>query len=157
MTKADYDDSSPADFESAEQFDDDFIPDNALPLCAKCLKPCDPLQYYCDKCDSYDAINPLTPYIGFVNIPFNYGIYFTMWRKIWGEGETSIIIKLSYLLFIVIGLPIIVIVGVPMHLIYKIPQRQVRNAILVIFVLGLIVLLILYAHSGRPWRQIRIF
>ncbi len=154
MTKTNYDDSSPADFESAEQFDDDFIPDNALPLCAKCLKPCDPLQYYCDKCDSYDAINPLTPYIGFVNIPFNYGIYFTMWRKIWGEGETSIIIKLSYLLFIVAFFQIMLVVGVPTHLIYKIPQRQVRNGILTFYFLALIAFLILYACY---WRHVRIF
>jgi hypothetical protein len=37
-----------------------------------------------------------------------------------------------------------------MYLIYRIPQRQVRNAILALLVLGLIVLLILHARSGRP-------
>jgi hypothetical protein len=154
MTKANYDDLSPADFESAEQFDDDFIPDNALPLCAKCLKPCDPLQYYCDKCDSYDAINPLTPYIGFVNIWFKYDIFCTMWSRIWGDDGTSIIVKLFYLFLIVVHAPIMVIVGVPTYLIYKIPHRQVRNGILTFYFLALIALLILYACY---WRHVRIF
>jgi len=72
MAEADYDGSSRAEDRPAERIDDEFVGDDALPLCAKCLKPCKPLQYYCDKCGSYDAINPLTPYIGFVNIRFNY-------------------------------------------------------------------------------------
>lgn len=154
MAKADYDDSLPADFESAEEFDNDFIPNSALPLCAKCLKPCNPLQYYCDKCDSYDAINPLTPYIDFVNIWFYFDLFLTMWRKIWGEDEKPIIIRLFYLLFLVAFYPIMFVFGVLIYLIFKIPQRQVRNAILALFVLALIGLLILWPCSGR---QIWIF
>lgn len=150
MAKTDYDESLPADFESAEEFDNDFIPDNALPLCVKCLKPCNPLQYYCDKCSSNDAINPLTPYIGYVNIRFHYDIFLTMWRKIWGNDGTSILIRLFYLIFIVVYAPIMVIVGVPMHFIYKIPQRRVRNTVLALLVLGLIALLIFYVCSGKP-------
>ena len=152
MAKANYDKSSPADLESAEQFDDDLAPDNALPLCAKCFKPCDPLQYYCDKCGSNNAINPLTPYIGFVNIRFNYDIFLTMWRKVWGDDETSIIVRLLYLIFIVAYVPIMPIVGVPTYLICKIPQKQVRNATLALLALALIALLIFYACTGRQVR-----
>lgn len=150
MTKASYDEPSLADFAPAEQFDDDFIPDDALPLCAKCLKPCNPLQYYCDKCGSNDAINPLTPYIGFVKVRFNYDIFCTMWRRIWGDDETSIIVRLFYMFLIVVCAPIMVIVGVPAYLIYKIPQRQVRKAILASLALALIAMFIFVACSARP-------
>ena len=78
------------DIKTTEQVDDEFIPVDALPVCMKCLKPCHPLQYYCDKCDSNDAINPLTPYIGFVNIRFNYGIFLTMWRRAFHDRDTSV-------------------------------------------------------------------
>ena len=87
MAEADYNGSSRAEDRPAERIDDELIPDDALPLCAKCLKPCKPLQYYCDKCGSNDAVNPLTPYIGFVNIRFNYDIYCTMWRKVWDGSD----------------------------------------------------------------------
>ncbi|MBN2269463.1 MAG: hypothetical protein JXN61_02555 [Sedimentisphaerales bacterium] len=149
MAEADYDGSSQAKDKPVERIDDEFIPDDALPLCAKCLKPCNPLQYYCDKCGSYDAINPLTPYIPYVNIWFYFDLFLTMWRKVWGEGEKPIIIRLFYLLFLVAFYPRMLALGVPIYLICKIPQRQVRNVILAIFVLGLIALLIWYACSDR--------
>ncbi len=149
MTRADYEGSSRGEFEPAGQLDDEFIPDAALPLCAKCLKPCKPLQYYCDKCGSNDAINPLTPYIGFVNIRFNYDIYCTMWRKVWDGSEISIIRRFFYLFLIVLCAPIMAVVGVGAILIRKIPQGQVRNAILNILILALIALLVWYAYWGR--------
>lgn len=154
MAEAHYDGSPRAEDRPDERIDDEFIPDDALPLCTKCLKPCTPLQYYCDKCDSYDAINPLTPYIGFVNVHFNYSIYCTMWRKLWGEDEKPIIIRLLYLLFIVAFFRMMVVIGVPTYLICKIPQRQVRNAILALFFLALIGVLIFYACTGS---QVRVF
>ena len=154
MTKVDDERPSPAESEPTVRPDDDFVPDDALPLCSKCLKPCHPLQYYCDKCDSYDAINPLTPYIPYVNIWFNYNIFFTMWRKLCGEDEKPIIIRLFYLLFIVAFFRIMVVVGIPTYLICKIPQRHMRNAILAFFFLALIGVLIFYACTGS---QVRIF
>ena len=104
------------DCETGEQVGDEFIPDNACPICPKCLKPCHPLQYYCDKCHSNDAINPLTPYIGFVNIRFNYDIFLTMWRKIWYEKHMPIIAKLLYLLLVVWFTPIVLVIGLPLLL-----------------------------------------
>jgi len=50
------------DIKQAEPVDDEFIPADAWPICLKCLKPCHPLQYYCDKCDSNNVINPLASY-----------------------------------------------------------------------------------------------
>jgi len=150
MAEADYDGSSRAEDKATERIDDELIPDDALPLCAKCLKPCKPLQYYCDKCGSNDAINPLTPYIGFVNIRFNYDIYCTMWRKVWDGSEISIIRRFFYLFLIVLCAPIMAVVGVGAILIRKIPQGRLRNAILTILILALISLLLWYACLGRP-------
>ncbi len=48
--------------------EDEFIPDDALPFCPQCLKPCNPLQYYCDNCDSNETISPLASYMPFVYI-----------------------------------------------------------------------------------------
>lgn len=150
MAKVDYAGSLPTEFGSGEQLGDEVVPDDALPLCAKCLRPCEPLQYYCDNCYCNDAINPLTPYIGFVNIRFNYDIFCTMWRGMWGDEDIFIISKLFYLFLIAVYAPIMLIVGIPVYLIYKIPQRQIRNAIWTILIIALISLLAFYAHSGRP-------
>jgi hypothetical protein len=156
--KEDCEDLFPTEPEPTGQFDNDYVPDDALPLCPKCLKPCQPLAYYCDKCGSNDAINPLTPYIPFLNIRFNYDIFCTMWRKIWYEKNTPAVRKLFYLfMFIPLGArgglyaPIVLLmVGLPVFLIYKIPQKQVRKAILAALVAVIIVLLVLYAFSGPP-------
>ena len=138
----------PTEPEPTWQFDNDYVPDDALPLCPKCLKPCQPLAYYCDNCDSNDAINPLTPYISFLNIRFNYDIFFTMWRKIWCEKETRAVVRLFYLLMLIVYAPILLMVGLPVFLIYKIPQKQVRKAILAALAAVIIVLLVLYVFSG---------
>ena len=149
MAEADYDGSSRAEDRPAERIDDESIPDDALPLCAKCLKPCNPLQYYCDNCDSYDAINPLTPYIPFVNIPFNYSIYCTMLRKVFSGKETRIATKLFYLFIttFMVG-PVIVIFALLTFLVCKILQGRLRNAILTILVLALIALLVWFRQAG---------
>ncbi|HLB73564.1 MAG TPA: hypothetical protein VJJ98_06065 [Sedimentisphaerales bacterium] len=149
MAEADHDGSSPTEDRPAERIDDEFIPDDALPLCAKCLKPCNPLQYYCDNCASNDAINPLTPYIPFVNIPFNYSVYCTMWRRIWNGNETSIIGRFFYLFLIILCAPIVAVIGVGEILTRKIPQGRLRNAILTILILALIALLVWYACLAR--------
>ena len=151
MAEADYDGSSRAEDRPAERIDDELIPDDALPLCAKCLKPCMALQYYCDKCDSYDAINPLTPYIGFVNIRFNYGIYCTMLHKMFYSKETRIATKLFYLFIttFMVGATIVIFV-LPIVLVCKIPQGQLRSMAIIALAVIVIVLLLFYAYSGRP-------
>ncbi len=78
----------------------DTLEPGALPLCLGCLQPAAPLQYYCDKCACDDAINPLTPYIGFVNIRFNYGLYCTLWRRLWHDRNMKIWLKFFSLLII---------------------------------------------------------
>lgn len=134
--------------EEVEKLDDEFVGEDARPVCPKCLKPCNPLQYYCDNCDSDDAINPLTPYIGFVNIRFNYGIFITMWRKIWYGKDTSIIGKLFYLLMIIVFVPVFLIVGLPLLLLYKIPSPRLRKATLMALFAIAVVLLIIFMSYG---------
>ena len=131
------------DIKQAEQFDDDFIPADAQPVCMKCLRPCHPLQYYCDKCDSNDAINPLTPYIGFVNIRFNYGIFLTMWRRIFHDRDTSAATRLFYLCMLTMFVPIIMVMGVPLLLIFTIP-RSVRKTTKIALCIAAIFLLIFF-------------
>ena len=71
-----------SDDKLGEKLDDEFIPDDAQPLCRKCLNPCHPLQNYCGNCDSNEAINPLASYVPFVRIRFVYGMFGKMWRSV---------------------------------------------------------------------------
>ena len=57
------------------------------PLCLRCLRPVDPLAYYCPHCG--EATGQLTPYIPFVNIGWEMRIWGQMWRQIWSR-EVSI-------------------------------------------------------------------
>ena len=100
MTEQGHNNLSAGAFEEAVQLDDEFIPDDARPVCFKCLKPCHPLQHYCNSCDSNDAINPLTPYMPFVHIRFNMGMFGKLWRRIWYDKDTSIMRKLFFLFLI---------------------------------------------------------
>ena len=129
---------------TGEQPDGEFVSHDAVPVCPKCLKPCHPLQYYCDNCDSNAAINPLTPYIGFVNIRFNYGGFCTMWRKIRYDKDTSMKLKWFYLFLIVAFTPILIIVGLPLLLTGKIKSRWLQKTITMVFYILLIVLLAAY-------------
>lgn len=136
MNEQSYDNMSTANSDEATKLDDEFIPADAKPICCKCLKPCHPLQYYCDNCDSNQAINPLAPYIGFVNIRFNYDIFLTMWRKIWFEKNASIMFRLLCLFVIIIYAPVILIFGLPFLLIGKIRNlRQQRTAETVFYII----------------------
>jgi len=136
-----------------ERIDDDFIPDDASPLCLKCLKPCHPLQYYCPNCDSNDAINPLTPYIGFVNIRFNYGIFLTMWCKTWYEKDTPMITRVSYLFLVLWCAPMFFVVGLPLSLVDKICppglRHTARKALYIIAIILFIAFLLYLSVGGR--------
>ena len=121
-------------FEEAEQLDDDFIPNDAQPLCPRCLRPSHPLQHYCGNCDSNAVINPLTPYMPFLNIRFNYGGFCIMWRKIWYEKDKSTICRLFYLFMIIMFAPVILIVGLPLLLIGKIIKNpELRGTATTVF------------------------
>jgi len=134
MAKEGHNVFAPADPRSPGPLEDDFLPNDALPICPKCLKPCHPLQYYCDNCASNAAINPLTPYIAFVNIRFNYDIFCTMWRKMLCDKSTSIVVRIFYLAMIIIFVPIMPVVVLPALLIARIPQPQIRTATTILLI-----------------------
>ena len=103
MTERGHNNISARDFEEADQLDDEFIPDDARPICVKCLEPCHPLQHYCANCDSNEVINPLASYMPFVRIRFNIGMLGKLWRRILYDKHTSIIRKLLVLFLLILG------------------------------------------------------
>ncbi len=119
--------------EKSENLGDDFILEKAELLCPNCLSPCEPLQYYCDKCDSSEVINPLAAYMPFVRIRLYCGFFGKLWRTIWYEQQASIIRRLFCLFLIVLFCPILLIFGLPFLLIERIPSRGLRKAATKVF------------------------
>jgi len=144
MTEKSHNNLSTPSFEEAEQLDDDFIPDDAQPLCLKCLTPCHPLQNYCHNCDSNEVINPLASYMPFVRIRFIYGAYGKMWRKIWYDKDASIMFRLFCLLSITFFAPVLLIVGLPYLFIGQIKNAKLRETITIVFWVLIFLLLIAY-------------
>lgn len=91
------------DYQEDKKLDDEFVPDDARPLCPNCLKPCNPLQNYCDNCDSNETINPLASYMPFVRLRFNVGMLGKLLQRIWYDKHTSIIYKLFFLFLIILA------------------------------------------------------
>lgn len=88
------------------------VGEDAVLVCPNCFEPCNPLDYYCTHCGSNEAINPLTPYIAFLNIRFNTGLFGKLWRKTWGP-ETTKGLRLIYICLMFLYSPIIFIIGFP--------------------------------------------
>lgn len=165
MTEQDHSNLPAGNCKDTEKSGDEFMPEDTWPVCLRCFKPCHPLQNYCDNCDSDDAINPLTPYMGFVNIRFNYGIFCTMLRKICYDKQTSIARKLLYLLLIVVFIPVMVpimlIIGLPLFLISKVRNPRLRKITTTAFFILLLLLLMVYLfysiqqtfHYGRVYES----
>jgi hypothetical protein len=90
----------------SEELDDEFIPEDARPVCFKCLRPCDRLQYYCGVCGSSEAINPLASYMPFVRIPFNIGMAVKACRMALYDKETSMIFRFiclfAFIMFVLV-------------------------------------------------------
>jgi len=81
-----------------------------IPLCIKCLRPVDPLNYYCPHCG--EATGQLTPYIPFVNIPWQAGIWGRMWRQLWSR-DISLAGRLFRLFMIMFFVPVMLIGLIP--------------------------------------------
>ena len=149
MTEQGYNNISAGDFEEADQLDDEFIPDDAQPVCVQCLEPCHPLQHYCANCDSNAVINPLTPYMPFLNIRFNYGGFCIMWRKIWYDKDTSIKRQWFYLFMIVAFAPIMLVLGLPFSITAIIKNTRLRRTTIIIFYVLAFVLLMVFFYFGK--------
>ena len=95
--------------------------EQAVPVCLECLTPYEPLQHYCTKCGS--TVGQLSPYIPYVNIPFNYSIFRTMWRRIWSGTGTPVYLKVFCAVMIVLFAPVMLI-GIPFLLIARLQQKR---------------------------------
>jgi hypothetical protein len=80
------------------------------PLCLRCLRPVDPRAYYCPYCG--EATGQLTPYLPYLNIPWELGIWGRMWRQVWSR-DISIPGRIFRLFMIVWNVPILLIGLVP--------------------------------------------
>ena len=132
------------DIKEAEQVGDEFIPADARPLCFKCLKPCHPLQYYCDNCDSNNVINPLASYMPFVRIRFRCGFCGDMWRKVLYDKEASIILRSLCLFMTIAFASILIIVGLPLFFIDKIGNPQLEKTVETVFYILLAAILLIF-------------
>lgn len=54
--------------------------DEEIPICPHCFTPYHETEHYCKECG--EAVGQFTPYVPFVNIPFNYAIFRKIWRKL---------------------------------------------------------------------------
>lgn len=140
--------TSPADDHSSITADD-VVPDDSWPVCPNCFKPVNPLRYYCDNCDSNEAVNPLASYMPFVRIRFACGIFGKMWRKIWHDKDTSIPVRLLCLLMILLFAPVMLVFGLPFVLTAKIKNPALRKAATIILCLLAFFLLLFLVPLSR--------
>ena len=91
-----------------------------VPLCPHCLTPFEPLQHYCVKCGR--AVGQHTPYVPFVNIPFNMNIYGEMWKRLW-RPKTPWFARAFYVFLIAATAPIMFI-GLPFAVLERLRKRR---------------------------------
>jgi hypothetical protein len=146
MIEQNHNNLSAGNFKEAESLDEEFIRDDARPLCLNCLKPCHPLQTYCDSCDSNEVINPLASYMPFVRIRFGCGFFGKMWRIMLYDEEASTILRLLCLFLIIFFAPILLIVGFPLFLTGKIPEPKLRRTMVAAFYIIVILLWMIFIY-----------
>lgn len=79
------------------------------PLCTLCGRPYLLGQYYCQHCG--EAVGNLTPYVPYVNIPFNYRPFAEIWRRLTRPEGRSFFVLVLYLLFLLLVVPQMVILA----------------------------------------------
>ncbi|HBC88808.1 MAG TPA: hypothetical protein DCZ94_17840 [Lentisphaeria bacterium] len=95
------------------------------PVCIKCLRPVDgPAQHYCPKCGN--VTGEYTRYIPFLDIPFNYSIYPTLWSQLKSD-QTAWYVKLLNFFFIIVTAPVMILIGIPLWLFWKLPIEKAKK------------------------------
>jgi len=128
------------DFEVISRADDEFVPKGAWPVCPNCFQSCNPLHNYCENCGSNEAINPIAPYLPFVNIRFNYGGFVAMWRGI-RRRDVPRLRKWVYMFMIIIFAPVVLVIGLPFFLTAKVKAPLLKNILIAMLYIIAIVLL----------------
>lgn len=144
MTEQDHSNLPAGNCKDTEKSGDEFILEDAWPVCPKCFKPCHPLQSYCDNCDSNEVMNPLASYMPFIRIRFHAGMFGKLWRKTWYDKDTSLVCMLFFLFLIIFGAPVLLVVGLPLLLISKIKNPLLRTTATTGFFALLFLLWIIY-------------
>ncbi len=104
----------------------------AVPVCLNCLRPYDDvLEYYCPHCGSNEAVNPLTPYMSFVNIRFNVGVVGKLWRRFQGRQSATIARRLLDLVIVLLCFPPLIL-ATPFVVYAKWRNHKRRDAIRVL-------------------------
>ena len=105
-----------------DEIDLNKIPKEDLqPLCLNCLRPVDnPSQHYCPNCNNITG--EFSRYIPFVNIPFNYSAFGRAWKKLFSR-DVNFFKKVYYLLFILMGAPIVIVIGTLVLFFGKEPEK----------------------------------
>jgi hypothetical protein len=151
MTDHDYNDLSKKDLTTDRGADDGFIPEGAWPVCPNCFQPCNPLRNYCENCGSNDAINPLAPYLPFVNIRFNYGGFVKMWRGI-RRRDVPVLRKWLYLFMIIVFAPVVLVIGLPFFLTGGIKNPALKTAaIIMLYIIAVVLLMFLLPVRISPF------
>ena len=94
--------------ESGDLAERDIVADegDGSPVCLRCMRPVDPVGYYCPYCE--EASGQFTQYIPFVNIRWQVDVWGRIWRGIWSR-EVSIPGRLFRLFMIIWCVPIMLI------------------------------------------------
>ena len=93
-------------------------------VCLNCGAKVEEGQYYCPECNS--STGQYTPYLPFVNIPFNYSMHQTMWRKLKSK-DVGLLYKITAILFILLTAPIM-IVGFLVYFVFKLFAKLINNS-----------------------------
>ncbi len=102
--------------EPTEHDPDSHADDEARPVCLRCFTPYKPLQHYCETCG--ETVGQMTPYIPFVNIPFNVSIFSTMWKRTWSDPDTPLRWRAIFVGMFILFAPLLLL-GLPFVLIAK--------------------------------------
>jgi len=84
----------------------DIIEEEPTPVCIRCMKPVDPLSYYCPHCG--EASGQLTQYLPFVNIRWQASVWGRVWRQVFSHN-VSIAGRLFRFIMIICSAPIMLI------------------------------------------------
>ncbi len=123
-----------------------------VPVCLNCLRPYDDvLEYYCPKCGSNEAVNPLAPYMAFVNIRFNVGLVGRVWRRFERRQNATIARRLLDLVIVLLYFPPLIL-ATPFVVYAKWKNHKQRDAKRVLYCIGIAVALaicfFLFVKSG---------
>ena len=96
---------------------------DGTPVCMKCFKPVNPLDYYCPNCGG--ATGQFTHYLPFINIRWQASVWGQAWRQIWYR-EISIPGRIFRFIMIVWNVPIMLI-GLLFRSSHEVDEEECQN------------------------------